>query len=145
MINITAPEKATAFGAIIAWNELRSAAPIYLDLAHHIPGRLRVRAAALKGDGRATAKARDVLEGITGVRAVMANPYAGSLTIEYDPKVLDCDTLVEALSRQGYIVTSGAAGPNDGQSTERLARAVGRVLVDTLAQHMAFAMVGALI
>src|SRR5438105_12846113 len=54
-------------------------------LAHHVPGRLRLRSAALKSNASASKQARHQLAQIRGVTATSANPTTGSVLLEYDP------------------------------------------------------------
>ena len=73
-------------------------APRNVEIAHHLPGRLRLRSPSLKGDVRAGGKARRHLAQIEGVASVTVNPGAGSLLPQYDPAVLSSDSVIEALA-----------------------------------------------
>ncbi|PWC44239.1 hypothetical protein [Azospirillum sp. TSO22-1] len=64
-----------------------------LRIAHHIPGRVRLKLAAEPGPelaaaaGDAAALDR-ALRGVAGVRSVALNPLARSCTVEYDPTLI---------------------------------------------------------
>jgi hypothetical protein len=145
MINISTLQKTVVFAAPPSRDELCSAPPVRLEVAHHIPGRLRLKADALKHDKRAVVKARQELKGITGVQAIAANLYAGSLTVEYDPKFVDFGTIAEKLSRRGYAVIPGATDSIVSIDSRNVADAVGRALMDALTDRIAVTLVCALI
>ncbi len=75
----------------------------YLSVAHHIPGRLRLRfSLAVLADPRAmdllaSARAACLPPALRGVRV---NAPARSVVIEYDPAVIAPDLLEEALTTQ---------------------------------------------
>ena len=78
-------------GAAVAQNVAEAedrAEALQINLLHHIPGRLRFRSAALKGNACACEMARSRLNRIRGVTSVAANPITGSLLVEYDPATL---------------------------------------------------------
>jgi hypothetical protein len=141
MINISTLQKAVVFAALPSRDELCSAPPVRLEVAHHIPGRLRLKADALKHDKRAIVKARQEFKGITGVKAIAANLYAGSLTVEYDPKFVDFGTIAEKLSRRGYAVISGATDSIVSIGSRNVADAVGRALTDRIAVTLVCALI----
>jgi hypothetical protein len=65
---ITTPDlKGTAMPAPIVAEVGQSPTPFEFDIAHHVPGRLRLRSAALKGKVRASEQARRHLAQIEGV------------------------------------------------------------------------------
>lgn len=75
----------------------------YVQIAHHLPGRLRVQVrsglAATRALGRFGATGTDVIARLLpGVRSVRLNPMAGSMVLEYDPKKLAVD-LVDSFFR----------------------------------------------
>jgi|SRR6516165_5776135 hypothetical protein len=142
MINTIAAKEAVVFAAAMGRAE---ATPVYLDVAHRIPGRLRLRAAALKGDRRAMMEAQWVLQDIAGVRAVTANPYAGSLIIEYDPSIIGDSTLIEALSQHGYIVAPASPRAQELENKGQLVKAIGRSLLEALVERIAIGMVASMI
>jgi hypothetical protein len=145
MINASTLEKAVVLAAPISRGEPRSPAPVRLEVAHHIPGRLRLKADALKRDKRAMVKARQELKVITGVKAITPNVYAGSLVVEYDPKLVDNGIFAEKLSRRGYSLMSSAAESIVPIGSRNVADAVGRALLDALLDRIAITLVCAVI
>jgi hypothetical protein len=77
--------KGTAVPAPIVTGAGESPATFEFDIAHHVPGRLRLRSAALKRNVCASEEARRHLAQIEGVTSVRANPATGSVLLEYDP------------------------------------------------------------
>jgi hypothetical protein len=67
----------------------------WLAIAHHLPGRTRLRTPVLRKDPPACERIADTLAAIPGVRDVKVRPYTGSMLIEHDEK-LAIGTLVEA-------------------------------------------------
>ena len=65
---------------------------------HHVAGRLRLRAGALKQDTAKLDAIRAELEGLPGVRSAAANRITGSIVVDYDVSVLHPDTVSTALS-----------------------------------------------
>lgn len=80
------------------------------DYVHHVPGRLRVRAAAVKGSEDKASAVRALLESTSGVRSVAANPLTGSVTIHYDQQATSHSALVNLLNERGYFVGRGPSG-----------------------------------
>ena len=81
-----------------------------LRIAHHIPGRVRLKLAAEPGPELAAA-AGDVtalnraLSGSPAIRSVSLNPLARSCTIEYDPALIPPSAWPDLLAGRS---TSGA-------------------------------------
>lgn len=73
----------------------------HLRIAHHVPGRLRIRfaPAVLKTAPEiADNQALDTLESMPGVKKVQLRLMAASLLIEYDPKAMPSETWETILS-----------------------------------------------
>jgi len=74
-----------------------------LELVHHHPGRLRLRADALIGGpgglGAAVVeRVRQTLESLPGVRAVHHSARTGSLLVEYSPGLVDANMIVSRIA-----------------------------------------------
>ena len=82
-----------------------------LVLASSIPGRLRLRAAALR-HGPALSRACEVLQAHPGVVSVQANARAGSLLLHYDPASLPWRQAENRLA----AVAWAAVAPQDVQT-----------------------------
>ncbi len=65
-----------------------------LELAHHHPGRLRVRADALVGAEELVQSVREALDAVPGVASVKYTPRTGSLLVEYEPGHADADEII---------------------------------------------------
>ena len=82
-----------------------------LILASSIPGRLRLRAAALR-HGPALSRACEALQAHPGVVSVQANARAGSLLLHYDPALLPWRQAENRLA----AVAWAAVAPQDAQT-----------------------------
>ena len=78
-----------------------------LELVHHHPGRLRVRAAVFRGEGGGaaslTAKARQAVLDLPGVLDFQHNARTGSVLISYEPGVADPDDVLSHLAAAAGI------------------------------------------
>jgi hypothetical protein len=70
---------------------------------HHVPGRLRVRTARIKNDGRAARTAEELLASVAGVQRTAANTVTGSLTLHYDGAKTCVDELLRFLKTHQYV------------------------------------------
>ena len=135
-------------GAAVAQNVAEAedrASALQINLLHHIPGRLRFRSAALKGNACACEMARSRLNRIRGVTSVAANPITGSLLVEYDPATLAPAHVVSALANQGYVAVTEEQSPEAGGGwADRLANAVKGWIIDALVERLVLVMIGAL-
>lgn len=73
-----------------------------LNYVHHIPGRLRVRSAEIRGNERGAQAAKAAIGSLPGVKSVEANPLTGSITVLYDPKATDAEAVLGSLRHHGY-------------------------------------------
>jgi hypothetical protein len=70
-----------------------------LRIAHHHPGRLRVRAAPFFGEhGPATERARIAVEAIPGVHGVEHDGRSASFLVHYDPAAVDVNGVIETIA-----------------------------------------------
>ena len=116
------------------------------DVAHHVPGRLRLRSAALKGNDRACEQARRHLAQIGGVKEAGANPATGSVLLEYDPSVLSPDQAIEAFATHGTVLRANEREIDaGGKWADKLASGVMDWAINALAERLATAMITALV
>lgn len=144
MISNTDPKGATVFAPNVVLAGDRPSA-LHLDLAHHLPGRLRLRSALLKGNARASEEAQHRLAEISGVKSASANPLTGSILLNYDTEVIPPTNLIDVLATRGFII--GASEPETEAGTEwadKLATAVKGWVINALAEHLALAVISAL-
>ena len=66
----------------------------HLELAHHHPGRLRVRADALIEALDVVQAIREALDALPGILAVRYTAQTGSLLVEYEPGHADADAII---------------------------------------------------
>jgi copper chaperone CopZ len=135
-------------GAVAAQNVAEAAdrqATLNAYIGHHVPGRLRLRSAALKDDARASAEARTRFGRIEGVTSVTANPVTGSLLLEYDPRVLAPARIIDALAAHGCVAAAAdPPGERGGGWADRLVAAIESWIIDALAERLVIALIGAL-
>lgn len=149
MINTTAFKTATAPGA--GWAENHPLERVYIEFAHHLPGRLRVKSASFKRNARAIVKARRAFTGIDGVTSVAASLCTGSVLVRYDPNILSAGNLVKVLAERGYVTAPvDTPGQNaDGQGGDgwapHLIGGILRLLADALVERATVALIAALI
>ncbi|MFP4477702.1 MAG: HMA2 domain-containing protein [Desulfatibacillaceae bacterium] len=101
---------------------------------HNVPGRLRVKSPAFKGNAAKGLAARALLEGIPGTREVSVNELTGSVVVNYDPEAVDIGNILGTLEEHGYFVACLAmnndqvvhgAVSNAGKKIRRAAVGVG--------------------
>ena len=125
-----------------AWE---SPAALEFYLVHHLPGRLLLRSAVLKGNALASEEARRHLAQIDGVTSAKANPSTGSVLLEYDPNVISPGNVGEVLATHGYALEpTGTETEAGAGSAEKLAGAAGDWVINALAERLALAMISAL-
>jgi hypothetical protein len=59
-----------------------------VQLAHYIPGRIRIRVSKVKGNASLAEDIRQNFSAIAGIHKVEANPLTGSVLVEYDPQMI---------------------------------------------------------
>jgi Heavy metal associated domain 2 len=106
------------------------------SVVHHVPGRMRLRSSALKGDVLAIAALRCRLADIAGVTAVTTNACTGSVLLEYEPAVVVPDALAEALAARG-VETDTA----EDRWADELTSAVKGWVANLLAEQLAFSLI----
>ncbi|ATQ68347.1 MULTISPECIES: HMA2 domain-containing protein [Methylosinus] len=100
---------------------------------HHVPGRLRVRLARLKGHARAIVPLHSELLAIAGVNSASINIHSGSVTIFYDRAAFATEALWSVLRRLGYI----DAEPQSAAAPPRAAGAPGSAATEAIAEAVA--------
>ena len=54
-------------------------------VAHHLPGRIRLKLADVEADAALLEKVERALSAIPAVNRIRVNPITGSFVVEYDP------------------------------------------------------------
>jgi hypothetical protein len=69
-----------------------------IELVHHHPGRLRLRASVFQGETDALARVRARLDALPGIVEVEHNARTGSVLIHYEPGLVEPDDIVAAVA-----------------------------------------------
>jgi hypothetical protein len=69
-----------------------------LELVHHHPGRLRVRAEAFRRDPEVVLRVRGVVEALPGITRFAHAARTGSLLVEYEPGLTEPDVIIEQIA-----------------------------------------------
>jgi hypothetical protein len=80
-----------------------------LELVHHHPGRLRVRAEAFRQKPEVVDKVREAIEALPGVTRLTHSERTGSLLVEYDPGFTEPDQIVAQIAEAADLTR-----PDDG-------------------------------
>jgi hypothetical protein len=100
-------------------------------LAHHVPGRLRVKIPAAIGDNGVLESLKQVFAGVGGVDSVVVKPLSGSLILQYDPK-RNAEMKSRFASWQHEQIT--LCGGRPGDEVEEIAQKI-QVEAEFLASH----------
>lgn len=115
---------------------------------HHVPGRLRVKGPQFRCQGEAARACVEALEAMPGVRKVLLNDKASSLTVEYDPGLQRQAALLEVLNAQGCYQATSCKKADTGKASglgSDVAGLFGKALMGALAQNTATRLIGALL
>jgi hypothetical protein len=84
----------------------------WIQIAHQVPGRTRLRAAALRRDEGRCEQIADALAAVPGVREVAARPYTGGVLVHHKRDV-SANTLVDVAARVlgADVLAPGARPP----------------------------------
>lgn len=72
-----------------------------LQLVHHHPGRIRLRASAFRGDGSTAERVRAALSELPAVRTVSLDAFTGSVLVDYEPGIVDPEAVLKAALAAG--------------------------------------------
>ena len=116
-----------------------------MTYVHHVPGRLRVRAAGVKGGARPIAL-KEWLQSLEGVETVEVNPVTGSVLIHYRVGATDGDRLLAMMRVRGWISERPAQTSTPRRSMEReLADVVMRQVAEIALERCVLALCAALL
>jgi hypothetical protein len=76
-----------------------------LELVHHHPGRLRVRAASLRDNAALAERITRALEGIPGISQVTHNPKTGSVLVAYEPGLVEPDAIALRMAETAELIS----------------------------------------
>lgn len=80
---------------------------------HDIPGRLRLKSPVIKRNKVIAKEVEQMFESIKGINDVDINLLTGSLLINYNPKMLKYNDIVNLLEKKGYFDASRAITNDD--------------------------------
>jgi len=83
-------------------------------IAHHIPGRLRLKVPGAKGNPAFLDQVRAALTSVEGVSEIEVNPVTGSVLVHYDPDAFDTfhDNVHEHATRNNLFAVQPAKPPS---------------------------------
>ena len=111
-------------------------------IAHEVPRRIRLEAAALKGDAAACAAAEACLAELPGLRSARANPLTGSLTVAHDGSAATRKAVMRALERfsrapvEGEVPHPVMAPSSRKPSAQGLAGRVAKIALEQAVSHV---------
>jgi len=76
-----------------------------LELVHHHPGRLRVRAESLRDDAARVDRVKSALDGMPGITRVVHKADTGSFLIEYEPGLAEPDAVVVRIAEVAGLMS----------------------------------------
>jgi hypothetical protein len=109
-------------------------APRWLEIAHHLPERTRLRSPALRRDVPACERVANALARVRGIVRVAVRPYTGSVLVEH-AATLELTTLVEATCRAfdcTRVLAIGEAPPMDESAEVAPFASIAHQLVDVV-------------
>jgi copper chaperone CopZ len=121
---------------------------------HHIPGRLRVRSAAIKRNEIRAEALKRLLEGTAGVTSAEVNTLTGSVMIRYNSEITSGQALVDMLRDRGYLTSSVLTGAPEraftlpafgGEIGGMVAKKVAAYAIETAVERSVVALVAALL
>jgi copper chaperone CopZ len=122
---------------------------------HHVPGRLRLRIAAVKRNPGRAKVVEDLIEGRPGITSVDANTLTGSVTVIYDTDAITPTEILGILRDRGFVVAGGTevaqvGGPDpDAAITTEVGDFLAKILVgavlEKVVERSALALIAALV
>lgn len=114
---------------------------------HHIPGRLRVRSAAVKKNQVKAGAVKALLADAPGVRSSEVNTLTGSIVVHYDPALTSGPAITAILRERGYFVqpVTPAMPRVNGDFGNRFAKKLATYALETALERSVVGLVGALL
>lgn len=118
---------------------------------HDIPGRLRVRAEAIRNDERARVAVERTLRNAPGVTSATVNPLAGSTLVTYETGKITSAEILALLRRTGLIgaETKTVQAASNPATLNRVTRNVlangARIALDWTLEHLLEAALAAVV
>lgn len=80
------------------WPEMKNAS-VDIRLVHYAPGQVRLKVAAVRGNRALASQIESELQAVTGIHAVEASPFTGSVLVSFHDRELRTPEAAEALKR----------------------------------------------
>lgn len=106
------------------------------QLMHHVPGRLRVRAAALRRNRDRAEEIDEMVKAVEGVSAAAVNLVTGSLTIVYEPDRVNPNAILAKLRQCGLTVSPVGGNRARELRSETAAGRMGRAVLYLVLEHV---------
>lgn len=75
---------------------------------HYVPGRIRIQTPFLHNNPRNVAEFETYIKGVKGIISIKYSIVAGSATILFNEKIINCEQIIGILERRGYFSLSKA-------------------------------------
>lgn len=98
---------------------------------HNVPGRLRVRIPAVKGNSARAVDVENLLSNVFGVGSSTVSTVTGSVIINYDPNLINAQNVLDRLRQKGYYDPSRAVGTDQALEgkIQRTSEIIGKALL----------------
>ncbi len=115
--------------------------------AHHVPGRLRLKARSWRHNRALIEEAAGRLVTIPGVTAVSANDLTGSIVVEYEPTAVSFGALSAEMRQRGFPpvppIVPVAMPARDDSPAGYLSELAARLLLEGMVQRLFAVMIAA--
>lgn len=118
-----------------------------VNYIHDLPGRLRVKSAAIKRNPREAERIRSAVAAMQGVMSVDVNLRTGSVTIDYLYGATSSHRILGFFQLMGFGMPAAHGRPRQvlAQAGERFAKAAAGAVIDRLVERSAVALIAALL
>jgi copper chaperone CopZ len=106
------------------------------QLMHHIPGRLRVRAATLRRNRDRAGEIEGIVKAIDGVSAAAVNLLTGSLTVVYEPSRVSANAILDTLRCRGLAALQRGKQEVKATRSDTPAGRMGRAVLYLVLEHI---------
>lgn len=117
----------------------------HATLAHHVPGRLRIKIAAARGNPALLETLGKVFEGVEGIDSITVKPDSGSIVLHYDPALESEMDARFAFYRHDSVAVRSKHQETEmerlGDDVEKMAKKI-EAEAEFLAQHSDWARAG---
>ncbi|HEX6441035.1 MAG TPA: hypothetical protein VF007_02535 [Stellaceae bacterium] len=119
------------------------AAPIAFVVAHHVPGRLRLKLLPGRGNAPLTEACLRLMR-IPATISATPNPLTGSIVLRYDRLEMPGETIFDAVRHSGLpLALAAACRASEGAATRFLADAVANRVCEWVVESLALAAIAA--